>query len=155
LGTGMLLLRRHLVEAAVMAVGFGLTQAAIYITKAAVERARPPDQLTEVGGSSFPSGHAATSTAYVVLAVIAARALPHVTWRVALVVGSAVLAALVGLSRVYLRVHYLSDVTSGWALSLAIFSLCGCVGLVVSYLRDNERASGAQVAPSLSSPSDG
>jgi membrane protein DedA with SNARE-associated domain/membrane-associated phospholipid phosphatase len=154
-GTGILVLRRHLLEAAVLVLGFGLTQAAIYITKAAVERARPPDQLIDAGGSSFPSGHAATSTTCVVLAVIAARALPQLTWRVALIVGSAALAALVGLSRVYLRVHYLSDVTSGWALSLAIFSLCGCAALVVSYLRDNERASGPQIAHSMSNPSDG
>jgi undecaprenyl-diphosphatase len=155
IGTALLAVRRHLTEAAVLCVGFGLTQAAVHITKAAVERPRPPDPVIDVGGSSFPSGHAATSIAYVALAVIAARALPQLTWRVGLIVSSAVLAGLVGLSRVYLRIHYLSDVNTGWALGLAIFSLCGCVALVVSYVRDNERAGGTQIPQPVSSPSDG
>jgi undecaprenyl-diphosphatase len=130
---------RRLMGAGVLVIGFGLSQAAVSITKALVERPRPPDGLVGAHGSSFPSGHATTAVACVALAVIVSRVLPTATWRVALVVGSVVTAALVGLTRVYLRVHYLSDVTSGWALGVAIFSLCGSVGLVASYLRDNER----------------
>ena len=120
-----------------LAVGFGLTQAGVYITKAAVERPRPADPLVDVSGWSFPSGHAATAVAYLVLGVIAARALPNLTWRVALIVGAAVFAALVGLTRVYLRVHYWSDVAGAWSLALAVFSVCGCVALVASFLRKN------------------
>ena len=41
------------------------------------------------------------------------------------------------LSRVYLRVHYLSDVLGGVALGTAVFALVGCVALVVAYVRDN------------------
>ena len=48
-----------------------------------------------------------------------------------------VLAALIGLARVYLDVHFLSDVTAGWALGAAAFSLCAAVGLVVSQVRQN------------------
>ena len=57
-------------------VGFAISQAGVYITKAAVERPRPSDPLIDIGsGSSFPSGHAATSLAYVALAVVVAREL--------------------------------------------------------------------------------
>ena len=47
------------------------------------------------------------------------------------------LAVAIGLSRVYLRVHYLTDVVGGWAVGLAVFSLCGAVALIVDYLRNN------------------
>jgi undecaprenyl-diphosphatase len=75
---------------------------------------------------------------YLVLAVIAARALPNLTWRVALIVGAAVFAALVGLTRIYLRVHYWSDVAGAWALGLAVFAICGCIALVGMYFSKNE-----------------
>ena len=120
-----------------LALGFALTQVGVYITKAAVERPRPLHPIVEAGGSSFPSGHAATAVAYLVLGVIAARALPNLSWRVALVAGAAVLAVLIGLTRIYLRAHYWSDVAAGWSLALAIFSACGCVALVALFLRKN------------------
>jgi undecaprenyl-diphosphatase len=44
------------------------------------------------------------------------------------------LAALVGLSRVYLDAHYLSDVNAGWALGVGTFALCAAVSLVISTL---------------------
>ncbi len=59
-------------------------------------------------------------------------------------IAGAVLAVAIGLSRVYLRVHYLTDVVGGWAVGLAAFSLCGAVALIVDYLRHNcGRSAGA------------
>jgi membrane-associated phospholipid phosphatase len=139
--------RRGGFDAAVLALGFGLSEAGVRIAKGLVGRPRPSDELVDIGGSSFPSGHAANAVAYLVLAVIVARALRTATWRVSVVVAGAVVAALIGLSRVYLRVHYLSDVTSGWALALAVFSLCGCVALIASYVRNNERPLRAPIPP--------
>jgi undecaprenyl-diphosphatase len=46
-------------------------------------------------------------------------------------------AAVIGATRIYLGVHYLSDVLGGWGLGLAIFSACGVVALVVGYIRHN------------------
>jgi membrane-associated phospholipid phosphatase len=45
---------------------------------------------------------------------------------------------------VYLRVHYLSDVTSGWALGAAAFCACAAVAMVATHLRQN---SARDVAP--------
>ena len=75
-----------------------------------------------------------SSVTYLALAVVLSRAVPA-AWRIALVITGTVLAVAIGLSRVYLRVHYLTDVVGGWAVGLAVFSLCGAVALVVDYLR--------------------
>jgi undecaprenyl-diphosphatase len=50
-----------------------------------------------------------------------------------------VIAVAVGLSRIYLRADWMSDVTGGAGLAAAVFSLCGILALVVSYVRHNER----------------
>ncbi len=150
-----LLMRRRLLQTTSLVVGFAISQAGVYITKAAVERPRPSEPLIDIGsGSSFPSGHAATSVAYVALAVIVARELRTHTARVAVITVAIVLAAAIGLSRVYLRSHYLSDVTAGWAMGALGFSLCGCVAVVVSYLRNNgrSRSEPAAVPQPLSNP---
>jgi PAP2 superfamily. len=60
--------------------------------------------------------------------------------RAAAVVGAGIaLTILVGLSRVYLGVHYLSDVSGGWALGVVAFSLCAAIALVISQVRQNPR----------------
>jgi undecaprenyl-diphosphatase len=106
--------------------------------KAEVDRPRPEGALASASGSSFPSGHATHSVLYVWLAVtIVLRLRPGMARGAAFVAGGIVLTVLVGLSRVYLNVHYLSDVSGGWALGAAAFSLCGVVGLVISQVRQN------------------
>jgi len=104
----------------------------------------------DVSGFSYPSGHASISVTFLAIAVVLSRTVPA-AWRVALVVAGAVLAAAIGLSRVYLRVHYLSDVIGGWAVGLGAFSLCGAVALVVDYLRNNwPGAQSAEARPGAS-----
>jgi undecaprenyl-diphosphatase len=70
---------------------------------------------------------------------LALRLAPGVTKRSLMITAGVVLAALVGLTRVYLRVHWLSDVTSGWALGLSCFSAAAIVALITSYIRHNPR----------------
>jgi undecaprenyl-diphosphatase len=98
------------------------------ITKNLIERARPESitPLVQVSGFSYPSGHSlASASLYLTIAILAGRYLPTTKARV-LLLGLAVLViSLVCISRVYLGVHYPSDVASGaslgvaWALLLA------------------------------------
>jgi len=106
--------------------------------KAAMDRPRPAGGLVDASGSSFPSGHATYATFYVWLAVtIVMRLRPGMTRGAGVVAAGIALTALVGLSRVYLDVHYMSDVNAGWALGAASFSLCAAFALVISTLRQN------------------
>lgn len=83
--------------------------------KALVGRFRPPvDALVAVDSPSFPSGHAAQSAAILlVLALVLTR---RRSTRAAALVVAVGLALGIGLTRVYLGVHYPSDVLAGWLL---------------------------------------
>lgn len=98
------------------------------ITKNVIERTRPEDvsHLVEVSGYSYPSGHSLVSASlYLTIAILAGRHLPTTKGRVLVIFLAMVIISLVGMSRVYLGVHYPSDVASGvllgaaWALLLA------------------------------------
>ena len=143
----LLAARRRWAELGVLAVGLGLTFAGVHEIKDAIDRPRPEGGLVDVSGSSFPSGHAAYSTFYVWLAVTIVMRLRPGMARGALVVAVGIgVTALVGLSRVYLDVHYLSDVNAGWALGAAAFSLCAAVALVITTVRQNEAGAAVGVA---------
>jgi undecaprenyl-diphosphatase len=132
--------RRRWLEFVPLAAGAVLTYAAWPLVKDLVARPRPPGALVDVSGFAFPSGHAANSVAYVAVAVALAHTVPRLAGRAGIVVAAIVLAAAIGLSRVYLHVHYLSDVLGGWGLGAALFSVCGCAALLVAAVRHNGRA---------------
>jgi undecaprenyl-diphosphatase len=138
-GAALLAARRRWGELCVLLAGMTIAQVGIHEIKDAVDRPRPPGPAeVSASGSSFPSGHAAHSVIYVWLAVtIVLRLRPGMARATAVVVAGIVLTALVGLSRVYLNVHYLSDVSGGWALGAAAFSFCAAVALVISQVRQN------------------
>jgi membrane protein DedA with SNARE-associated domain len=130
--------RRRWVEFWVLVGGMAITQTGIDVLEGAVDRSGPPDPLASSSGPSFPSSHAAHSVFYLWLAItIILRLRPGMARATAVVVAGFALTALIGLSRVYLEVHYLSDVNAGWALGAAAFSLSAAVGLVVSQVRHN------------------
>jgi membrane protein DedA with SNARE-associated domain/membrane-associated phospholipid phosphatase len=139
LAWAVLLMRREFVESLVLGVGLALTYVGVHVTKAGTDRLRPPEPLVDTDLSGYPSGHAAYALTWVAVAVILSRVLPNLASRAALVTVAVVIAAAVGLSRMYLRAHWLSDVTGGWGLGAAVFSLCGLCALVVGYVRDNGR----------------
>lgn len=103
-----------------------------------IARPRPEGGLVSVSSYAFPSGHAAYSVFYTWLAVlIAVRIRPDMTRGTAVVLAGLTMTGLVGLSRVYLNVHYLSDVTSGWALGAFFLALFAAGALLVTQLRQN------------------
>ncbi len=87
--------------------------------KLLIDRARPAFDIHPVAthSASFPSGHAGNSMAvFLSVALIAAPA----RWRNPAVALALFLSVMIGLTRVYLGVHWPSDVIGGWALGAAI-----------------------------------
>ena len=127
---------RKWTELVVLLLGTVAIYIGVDVLKDAVDRPRPAGGLTGFSNSSFPSGHAAHSVFYVWLAVtIAVRLRPDMVKKTALVSSGLAVAALVGLSRVYLGVHYLSDVNAGWALGAFCFAFFAVAALLTSQLR--------------------
>ena len=95
-----------------------LGAALVYGTaKRLTQRARPPDELhlMHAGGLAFPSGHATQAAAvWCTLAFLGATLAPGRGGRKFWVLGL-VIVGLVGLSRLYLRVHWFTDVVAGWS----------------------------------------
>lgn len=98
-----------------------------FLLKAVFARPRPTfsDPLATALYYSFPSGHAMMSLiTYGLLGYFLYNALPLRWQRVAVVVGLIVLILLIGFSRIYLGVHYLSDVLAGFAVGGLWLSFC-------------------------------
>jgi undecaprenyl-diphosphatase len=87
--------------------------------------------------ASFPSGHAMMSAViYLTLGTLLAQLCPRWRERVYVVTVAATLALLIGVTRLYLGVHYPSDVLAGWSVGLA-WALVS--GLVARALRNRSR----------------
>jgi undecaprenyl-diphosphatase len=87
--------------------------------KALFHRARPDlvEHLVGVFSPSFPSGHALLSAAvYLTLGALLAREFPRAPLRRYGMAMAVALTLLIGLSRVYLGVHWPSDVLAGWCI---------------------------------------
>jgi membrane-associated phospholipid phosphatase len=117
-----LLGRGRRLDAVLPVAVFAGAQLLTWILKAIFERPRPSfeDPVATAGWFSFPSGHALSSLAlYGALAYLFARDLRSAHARFALLGGTVLLVAAIGFSRLYLGVHYLTDVLAGYSAGLA------------------------------------
>jgi membrane protein DedA with SNARE-associated domain/membrane-associated phospholipid phosphatase len=127
-------------ELCVLVAAMAIIVVATDVMKEEVARPRPAGGLVDFGKLAFPSAHASYSTLYLWLAVtVVVRLRAGLTYATAIVLAGIALTAAIGLTRVYLGVHYLSDVSAGWALGVSAFASCAAVSLVVSHLRQNWR----------------
>ncbi|MBR2564087.1 MAG: phosphatase PAP2 family protein [Paenibacillus sp.] len=89
------------------------------LLKLVFQRARPTiNRIIEVSGYSFPSGHSmAAFSLYGGLAFLIWKHIPSFTGRLFMIAASAAFILMIGISRIYLGVHYPSDIVGGYFLS--------------------------------------
>lgn len=106
------------------------TLVVMMILKGIYDRPRPTivTAIDPPGDESFPSGHSMISSAlYPTIAALIARALPTRRLRIFTVVVGVFMAGMIGISRLYLGVHYPTDVLAGWTIGCTWALVCGVV----------------------------
>jgi undecaprenyl-diphosphatase len=119
--TGYLFIARRRAMAALVAFSAAAALLLSHLLKEFFGRPRPEvvPHLVRVSTESFPSGHAMLSTVvYLTLGALLARVVRDRAAKFYVVATAVALTALIGMSRVYLGVHYPTDVVAGWAAGL-------------------------------------
>ena len=130
----VLAVRGHRVELWVLVAAVLVSHIAVPALKELVDRPRPPDPLVDSDGSSYPSGHAAYAMIYTWIALtVTFRLRAQLAHATALIAAGVLLTLAVGLSRVYLNVHYFSDVAGGWGLGASAFAGAAAVAMIVTH----------------------
>lgn len=96
---------------------------------------RPRPDLTHMSQqftASFPSGHAMLSAVtFLTIGALLARLVPTHAQRIFVVAAAIFLTLLIGSSRIYMGVHYPSDVLAGWSLGAAWALACSAVAVML------------------------
>ena len=114
----VLIAQRLALTAGMVAAAVITGTASSNLLKLIFARPRPPvaDRLIQVSGDSFPSGHAANSAlVYLTLAALVTQVTPGRATRNTVLGIAILLVGAIGTSRVYLGVHWPSDVLAGWS----------------------------------------
>lgn len=132
------LVKKSYDKATLMALGVGGAAGIGYILKAIFERSRPDlwEWLIVESNFSFPSGHAIGSSALALCLVVVFW---KTKWRRYAAIGAITYVVVVSFSRLYLGVHYPSDILGGWLLSATWISALTCA--ICLYEIDNNKKS--------------
>ncbi len=146
---GFLLLQRQGKAALFLVVAIGGGMLLSTLLKLGFDRPRPDLVPHSMGvyTASFPSGHAMLSAiTYLTLGALLARMQPGRRLKLYLISLAVLLTVLVGVSRVYLGVHWPSDVLAGWTLGAAWASFWWAVVLWLQRKGEVEGGTGASSA---------
>ena len=128
-----------------LATGGGAVTGKLLKSLFARERPEIVPHLVEVHSLSFPSGHSMNSAiVYLTLAVLIARGYEKRRTRSFVIGAAALLVFLIGVTRIYLGVHYPSDVLGGWTVGAAWALL---TGLIATNLQQRHRIEGRAKTP--------
>jgi undecaprenyl-diphosphatase len=122
LSVGYLVVIRETLTGFFAAIAVCTGSIGVSLLKTYFGRPRPENRFAElvVNGMSFPSGHAANSTiAYITIAALLANTRHRRVERIYILATASLMAFFVGLSRIALGVHWVTDVLAGWALGAA------------------------------------
>jgi len=112
-------------ESAFFALTMIFNAAVIYLVKEVIQRARPLNSLLHIGDFAFPSGHSTTAVVffglliYVVFLNNKSRIIKIIS-----VLAGIFMMFLIGFSRIYLNMHWFSDVFGGFVLGGFVLSIC-------------------------------
>jgi undecaprenyl-diphosphatase len=124
---GYLCITRRYAAAALVAIATAGGEGLNTLLKDSFERPRPTitSHLVEVKTSSFPSGHSmAASIFYLTMGALLAQTAKRRREKIYIMSAAILLTLLTGVSRVYLGVHYPTDVLAGWSAGAAWAILC-------------------------------
>ena len=126
---GYLLYKKQHAHMFLLLFGVGGAALSNVVLKLMFQRDRPAlwDQLITETSYSFPSGHAMVSGAFIICLIVMTW---RTRWRLPVLIAGGVVMGMIGLSRVYLGVHYPTDVAAGWlASSIWIMIVVRCLRL--------------------------
>jgi undecaprenyl-diphosphatase len=149
---GYLLVVRKYGPALYLVLSTGIGASISHVLKMLYDRPRPDlvEHLVTTQTASFPSGHATMSTVvYLTLAALIVRLVEDRSARIYVFCVAIFVSIAVGISRIYLGVHWPSDVAAGWALGAAWASLSW---LVLALLRARRNATRTSAGDASAAP---
>lgn len=114
----LLIFLKNKIVALLPAINAGILAITNKIIKTIIKRPRPTYKLIKIGGYSFPSGHSMASIAlYGTIIILTYKFIKDKTKRNIIISILTLIIITVGISRIYLGVHYTSDVAVGYSVS--------------------------------------